>query len=130
MPQQAIEMILTRQLVRHLSMPTFMVDAEGRVLGWNEAARRVLGQRLERARSITAHGLAELFEVRDARGEPMAPEAMPLVIALEERHPAHATMRVVGEGDRPRDLAVTAMPIVGQGHRFLGAVAFFWEVSP
>ncbi len=129
MAQQAIEVILTRQLVEHLAMPTFMVDAEGRVLDFNEAAKRVLGDRLEQARHVTAYGLAEVFDARDDDGVPMPPATMPLVIALEERHPAHARMHVMGEDDTSHELAVTAMPLVGQGDRFLGAIAFFWDVS-
>jgi PAS domain-containing protein len=127
MPQQAIEMILTRQLVEHLSMPTFMVDAEGHVLDFNDAARRILGDRLEAARDVTAHGLAELFDTRDGRGEPVPAQELPLVVALEKRHPVHGRLRVIGAGDEIRELAVTAVPLVGQGDRFLGAIAFFWE---
>jgi len=129
MPQQAIELILTRQLAAHLSMPTFLVDADGRVLDFNAAARSVLGERLEKARSVTARELAALFEARDASGRRVPPEALPLVIALEEHHPAHARLHVIGEGDTVREVAVTAVPIVGQGRRFLGAVAFFWETE-
>jgi len=129
MPQQAIEMILTRQLAAHLSMPTFLVDAEGRVLDFNAAARAVLGERLEKARSLTARDLAALFEVRDASGRLVPSEALPLVIALEEHPPAHARLHVIGEGDALREIAVTAIPIVGQGRRFLGAMAFFWETE-
>lgn len=129
MPQQAIEMILTRQLAAHLSMPTFLVDAEGHVLDFNAPARAVLGERLEEARRVTARELATLFEARDTSGRAMPPDEMPIVIALEEHHPAHALMHVLGAGGRVHELAVTAMPIVGQGDRFLGAIAFFWETE-
>jgi PAS domain-containing protein len=129
MPQQAIELILTRQLAAHLSMPTVLVDADGRVLDFNAAARQVLGERLEKARSATARELNTLFQARDANGRPVALEELPLVIALEENHPAHARLHVVGQGDELREIAVTAVPIVGQGRRFLGAVAFFWETG-
>jgi PAS domain-containing protein len=129
MPQQAIEMILTRRLAAHLSMPTFMVDSDGHVLDFNPAARAVLGERLEKARSVTARELAALFEACDADGRRVGPEELPLVIALEDHHPAHARLHVVGADDAVRELAVTAVPIVGQGRRFLGAIAFFWEIE-
>jgi len=128
MSQQAIEVILTRQLAAHLSMPTFLVDADGRVLHYNEAAKRALGDRLEQERDVTARELAALFETRDQKGNPVPAEALPIVVALEERHPAHARLRVVGSQGREVDVAVTAIPLVGQGRRFLGAIAFFWEV--
>jgi PAS domain-containing protein len=128
MAQQAIEMILTRQLAAHLSMPAFLIDAQGRVLHYNEAARRALGERLEQARDVTARELAVLFDTRDAAGRPLPAERLPIVIALEKRHPAHARLRVRGARGRDVDVAVTAVPLVGQGDRFLGAVAFFWQV--
>ena len=128
MTQQAIEVILTRQLAAHLAMPTFLVGPDGRVLDFNQPAERVLGDRLEKARTSSARELADLFEARDEAGELVPAEKLPLVIALEERHPAHARLRVRGADQRERELAVTAVPLVGQGSRFLGAVAFFWEV--
>jgi len=130
MTQQAIEVILTRQLAAHLSMPTFLVGADGRVLDFNPPAQRVLGARLEKARNASARELADLFEARDEAGDPVPAEKLPLLIALEERHPAHARLRIRGEDDRERELAVTAVPLIGQGSRFLGAIAFFWEVGP
>jgi len=126
---QAIELILTRQLSAHLSMATFLVDAEGRVLDYNETARKVLGKRLDAARNVSARELAALFDTRDPSGAPVPPERLPIVIALEEHHPAHARLRVRDGEGRDREVAVTAVPLVGQGSRFLGAIAFFWETG-
>ena len=129
MPQQAIEVILTRQLAAHLSLPTFLVDAEGQVLDFNQAAQRALGDRLDKAQSLTARELAAFFEARDSSGAPVPAEELPLVIAVEERHPAHARLRIRSADDsEDREVAITAVPLIGQGHRFLGAIAFFWEL--
>lgn len=128
MAQQAIEVILTRHLAAHLSMPAFLIDAEGNVLHFNEAAERVMGDRLDKARGITARELTSLFEARDEHGRPVPTERLPIMIALEERHPAHARLRVRDGRGRDVEVAVTAMPLVGQGNRFLGAIAFFWQV--
>jgi PAS domain-containing protein len=130
MAQQAIEVILTRQLAMKLSNPTVLVDGDGNVKHLNEAAERILGVELARSGSLTARKLVERYQVLSEDGEPLAPQAQPLIVALEERHPAHARIRVGGlAGGRQRLLAVTAVPLVGQGDRFLGAMAFFWEVD-
>ena len=128
MSQQAIEVILTSRLAAHLSMATFLVDAEGRPLHMNARAHEILGERLADTRDITARDLATLFETRDMDGKPIPAEKLPLVIALEKRHPSHARLRVRGVEGQDRDVAVTAIPLVGQGSRFVGAIAFFWEL--
>jgi len=127
--QQAIEVILTRQLAIKLSNPTVLVDGHGNVKHMNEAAERVLGLELARTGPLTAHNLVERYRVETEDGEPLPAHAQPLIVALEERHPAHARIRVGGLAGGPRVLAVTGVPLVGQGDRFLGAMAFFWEVA-
>lgn len=129
MSQQAIEVILTRRLAAHLSMATFLVDADGRPLHFNESAQRILGDRLEESRSMNARDLAELFETRDLDGKPLPAKDLPIVIALEERHPAHARIVVRDAEGADRVVAVTAVPLIGQGSRFVGAIAFFWETD-
>jgi PAS domain-containing protein len=127
--QQALEVILTRQLAIQLSNPTVIVDREGNVLHLNDAAEEALGLSLDRSTPLTARRLVARYEVFDEKGEPLPPEGQPLIVALEERHPAHARIRVAGLAGGTRLLAVTAVPLVGQGDRFLGAMAFFWEAD-
>jgi len=47
MPQQAIEVILMRQLASYLAMPIFLVDPSGDLLFYNEPAEALLGHRYE-----------------------------------------------------------------------------------
>lgn len=128
MSQQAIELILTSRLAAHLSMATFLVDPDGRPLHMNESAQRILGDRIAEARSVSARDLATLFDTRDLDDKPVPADRLPIVIALEERHPAHARLRIRDGEGQDRTVAVTAVPLVGQGSRFVGAIAFFWEV--
>jgi len=50
-----------------------------------------------------------------------------LVIALQERRPAHRSLFIEGLDGQRRLIEVTAFPLVGQARRFLGGVAIFWE---
>ena len=129
MSQQAIEVILTRRLATHLSMPSILVDAEGRPLHFNEAAQDILGDRIADSRTLSAREFAATFEARDEDGKPVPPERLPIVIALEERHPAHARLRIRNAEGVEQEMAVTAVPLIGQGSRFVGAIVFFWETS-
>jgi hypothetical protein len=63
----------------------------------------------------------------DEDGSPLPFEARPLVIALQQRQPAHrAFLAHLRDGRRLR-LESTAFPLQGQGGRSLGVLAILWE---
>ncbi len=57
----------------------------------------------------------------------LAPNDLPLAVALTERRPTHGRFSITAMDGRRHQLAVTAFPLVGQNERELGAVALFWE---
>ena len=68
-----------------------------------------------------------VFVPTDADGMVLAPEDLPLAVALAERRPTHGRISITAMDGRRHQLAVTAFPLVGQNERELGAVALFWE---
>lgn len=129
MAQQAIELILLRQWASYLTVPLLLVDSDGVLLFFNEAAEHVLGQRFEDAGDMRAEQLAETFQLRFEDGRRLTPSEHPLGIALRERRPAHLRMRLRGLDGSWRLIESTSMPVEAQGTRHLGAFAMFWEVS-
>ena len=67
------------------------------------------------------------FAVRDAEGEPLDINQLPLVRALRARRPAHYRFEITGLDGAPRSIEVSAFPLEAEGKRMLGAVALFWE---
>ncbi len=126
-PQKAVEIILARQLASYLAMPVFLVDPEGNLLYYNEAAEVILGQRYEEHGELTAAEWSSIWDPTTDQGTPLPPEELPLMIALTRRQPAHRHMRITGLDGVVRQIEVTAFPIEGQGGRHLGAVALLWE---
>lgn len=129
MPQREIEVILARQLASSLAMPIFIVDTDGTLLYYNEPAEGILGRRFDETGALSVSEWGVLFSPLDADGHPMPPEELPLVVALRERHPVHGRLRIQGLDGVLRTIEVTALPLVGQAGRFVGAVAVFWEVN-
>jgi PAS domain S-box-containing protein len=129
MAQQEIEVILVRQLASYLAMPMVIVDPAGTLLFYNEPAEELLGMRFEETGELTQDEWVDNLGLTDEQGMPVAPEARPLVIALNERRPAHKTMWGQGRDGVRRHVEVTAFPLIGQAGRALGAVAIFWEVK-
>jgi PAS domain-containing protein len=127
--QKAIELILTRQLASYLSVPVFLVDAEGTLVYYNEPAEAILGRRFDETGEMPAAEWSIIFTPTDEDGTPLPPAALPLTVAMVERRPDHRRFWIRGLDGARRCLEVTALPIVGQAQRYLGATAFFWEVA-
>lgn len=129
MSQQEIETILCRHWVSHLQTPVFLVDPEGNLLFYNEPAESILGRRFAETGTMSAAEWGTAFRISDENDVPLRPEELPLTIALAERCPAHRRLWLVGLDNNRRFIETTCLPMIGQADRFLGAVAFFWELN-
>ena len=127
MAQYPIELILTRQLASQLAMPVFLVDQDGTLVFYNEAAETVLGRRFDETGTMPAAVWAERFTPRDAEGRPMNSDLLPLMIAVRQGRPAHADFLIRGLDGVDRRIEVTAFPLVSVTGRRSGAIAIFWE---
>lgn len=126
--QRPVEIILARGLMSNLSTPAFLVDVSGTLVFFNEAAGEILGLRFEEAGPMTTEEWGTRFVPRDGRGRPIAPDDLPLAVALREERPAHMAFSVRSIDGIDHDIAVSAFPIVGNtGVR--GAMAIFWETT-
>jgi PAS domain-containing protein len=127
--QQPIELILLKQVASYLALPIFVVNPDGDLLFYNEPAEEILGRRYDETGELSLAVWTVLFKPESADGEALPPDRLPLVMALSERRPAHGGFDIVGLDGKRRSLSVTAIPLVGLGDRFLGAVALFWEAG-
>jgi PAS domain-containing protein len=128
MSQQEIEVILARHLAEYLALPIFIVDPNGDLLFYNEPAEAILGHRYDETGPMPASDWSTIFNPVDKNGQAIRPEELPLMIAMMKRHPAHQSFWIHGLDGAMREIEVTAFPLSAQADRFLGAVAFFWEV--
>ena len=129
MSQQAIEVILARQLADYLALPVFLVDPEGNLIFYNEPAEKILGHRYEETGPMPAQQWSTIFLPTDEDGNRLEPDQLPLMIALQQNRPAHSGFWIRGLDGVLRRIEVSAFPLVGQSNRHLGAVALFWEAD-
>ena len=128
MAQQQVEVILARHLAENLALPIFIVDPHGNLLFFNEPAEAVLGLRFGDTGILPASEWSTMFEPVDKDGNLIAPEEIPLMIAMMHGHPAHKGFWIKGLDGKMRQIEITAFPIIGQSGHTSGAVAIFWEV--
>jgi len=126
---QPIERILVRHLGSRLAVPLFLVDTDGTLVFYNEAAEQLLGRRFDEAGEMTFDDWTTAFAARDEAGRPIEIDEIPLVQALRKRRPAHSRFDITGLDGAVRTLEVAAFPLQGQGGTRLGAVALFWEAG-
>ena len=124
-----IQIILTRQLARYLSVPVFLVDQKGNLLFYNEPAEVILGRRFEETGAMPAEEWASVFTPEDGQGRPIAPDDLPLMITLATQRPAYRRFLIRGLDGAVRQVEVAAIPIIGLQGDLLGAAALFWEAS-
>jgi PAS domain-containing protein len=120
-------LILAREFASKLATPTFVNDAEGTLVYYNEPAEGVLGRSFAEAGEMPADQWSALFSVERPDGSPMPLEEIPGGIALLHRRPAHASLRMTGLDGVPHELSVTAFPLLTHKDELVGVVNIFWE---
>jgi PAS domain-containing protein len=129
MAQQPVELILIRQWASYLTMPIFVVAADGNLAYYNEPAEALLGRTFDEAGEMPLPELSNIFEITDEAGGEMDLSQFPLGIAWLEHRPAHGRVRYRALDGPWRIVDVTAIPLEGHDEQHLGAVAIFWEVN-
>ena len=127
--QQPLEMILVRQLSKHLAIPVWILEATGELSFYNEPAEEVLGVEFADLGPLVSVDLSEMFEVTEIDGEPVPEEELPIIVALTTNKPATRKIRFRAGDGAWKLIEVVAMPIVGHGDRCLGVMATFWELD-
>jgi PAS domain S-box-containing protein len=126
--QKPLELILARNLMSSLSTPAFLVDEDGELVFYNEAAGNLLGKRFEEVGKMSAEEWGTAFGPFDKKNRPIPFEELPLVIALRNGRPAHANFKIRSLDGSEHQIEVSAMPIVAAGGS-RGAMAVFWPVD-
>jgi PAS domain-containing protein len=125
--QKTLILILARELATNLATPVLVVDPQGTLIFYNEAAEGILGQPFDEAGELTRDQWGEMFSPEWPDGTALAPDEGPLSRALDERHPTHARIAITGRDGIRRNIAVTAFPLLVGGAVLAGAVTIFWE---
>jgi PAS domain-containing protein len=122
-----LALILARELATQLATATFIADADGELVFYNEGAEDVLGRSFAEAGSMRAEEWGALFRIEDVHGRALSLEEMPAGVALVERRPAHRKIRITGLDGMPRVISVTALPLFSSPTELVGVMALFWE---
>jgi PAS domain-containing protein len=125
--QKHLALILARELASQLATATFIADARGELVFYNEPAEEILGRTFAEAGAMPAEGWASQFRLEALDGEPLPMEQMPAAIALMQQRPAHGKLWMTGLDGQRRLISVTAAPLFASPTDFVGMIALFWQ---
>jgi PAS domain-containing protein len=126
-PQKHLALILARELASQLATATFVADAHGELVFYNEPAEEILGRTFAEAGAMPADGWASQFRLEGLDGVPLPMEQMPAAVALMEQRPAHGKIWMTGLDGHRRLVSITAAPLFASPTDFVGMIALFWQ---
>ena len=128
-PQQHnLILILARSFSSQLATAVFLVDAEGTVIYYNEAAERLLGRKFIEGAGMPAEEWSTVYRPRDAEGHTVPLESLALGTAMLKREPAHGVVTILSADGVDHRIEVAAFPLFAHTEDFVGAIALFWEL--
>ena len=128
-PQRNLVLILARNFASRLATAVFLVDAEGRVIYFNEAAEELLGQRFVEGHGMSSEEYTKLFQPIDDEGNPIPAPETPLGLARRSGDPGHRRLTIRGADGVTRAIEATAFPLLAHTNEQVGAIAIFWKRS-
>jgi PAS domain-containing protein len=121
-------LILAREFASNLATPTLIVDDEGRLVFFNEAAEEIFERAFAETGEMPLDEWTSGFSPRTVDSdEPLPLERRPAGIALYERRAAHERFRITGADGVEREVAVTAFPLFAHADEFVGVMNIFWS---
>jgi PAS domain S-box-containing protein len=127
MQQRNLVLILARDLADKLASAVFVVDDEGTLVYFNEAAAEILGKTFGEVGMLSEAEWSKAFVPMELDGRELDPEQLPLVVARQQRRPSHRAFMIRNMEGEERAIAVTALPLFARKDEFVGAAAVFWE---
>jgi PAS domain-containing protein len=125
--QQPLDLILARNLISGIKLAAFLIDPDGVLVFFNDAAGELIGRRFEEVGRLDRDEWNSQFGPFDEFGQLMPTEDMPLTKALRDGLPAHDRLRVSsGENSELIEVEVSALPLA-TAEGFQGAIVSFWR---
>jgi PAS domain-containing protein len=124
---KSLPLILARQLGTNLATPMFLIDRNGTLVFYNEAAELLIGRPFAELGEISALEFGKVLHLADCDGSPLRRRDTPAGIAFFEQRPSHKALLATAYDGVRRRVEVTAYPLFGAVHDMHGVLTVFWE---
>ena len=123
---RSLPLILARELASNLATPMFLLDSEGTLVFFNDAAALLLGKTHAEVGEISSLEFGESLRVSTLDGEPLRRRDTPSGIAFFQHKPAHLRVLATTYDGVRRAFEATSYPLLGATGEMHGVVAVFW----
>jgi PAS domain-containing protein len=123
---RSLPLILARELASNLATPMFLLDSEGTLVFFNDAAALLLGKTHAEVGEISSLEFGESLRVSTLDGEPLRRRDTPSGIAFFQHRPAHLRVLATTYDGVRRAYEATSYPLLGATGEMHGVVAVFW----
>ncbi len=120
-------MIIARELAANLATPMFLMDAQGMLVFFNDAAALLLGKTFAELGEIPAGEFGAVLELTTPDGAPCRRRDPPAGIAFFQHRPAHRRLLATAYNGARLLVDATAYPLFGATGEMHGVVSVFWE---
>jgi PAS domain-containing protein len=126
--EQPLELILARNLISIISIAALLVDSDGRIVFFNEAAAEIVGAPFEEIGVLEQDQWSARYGPFGADGQPLTPDELPLTTPVRESRPAYGHYSVRAESGM-LEIEAGALPLAGPAG-YHGAIIVFWPLAP
>ena len=126
----SLPLILARELASNLSTPMFLLNQDGVLVYFNDAAELIIGKPFAEVGAVDAMEFSSIFRLCQLDGTPISRGYSPTGIAFLQRRPSHQVLVATGLDGVRRTVQATAYPLFGAGDELHGVVTVFWEGAP
>lgn len=126
--EQPLELILARNLISIISIAALLVDSEGRIVFFNDAAADIIGAPFEEIGVLEPDEWSARYGPFGIDGNPLPPDELPVATAVRESRPAYGHFAVRAESGM-LEIEAGALPLSGPSG-YHGAIVVFWPLPP
>ncbi len=127
--QKSVILILARELAANVATPILITDPWGKMVFYNEAAEKLLGQSFRKTGEVEAESWRASIAPQEEDGSEVDYESLPLVVALTKRQPSHKSFVITGFDGKRHRIEATSYPLIGNNEKLAGAVSIFWDAQ-
>ena len=127
--QRNLVLILARAFAAQIATAVFLLDEDGTVIYYNEAAERLTGRPFIEGAGMTAAEWMSTSQPRDDAGELIAMENLPLGITMLKREPAHGVVTFTSRDGMPLRIENATFPLFAHTEDVVGSFTIMWPIE-